>query len=196
MAGKYTLEGKNAKIAVDMLQKVTDILDKREIKYWLEGGTLLGIIREDRLLPWDNDMDISLTEEYYDAILDAVDEIKKLGYMVWFKEFDSDNDPFKKGVKRIIKIRTRKLYFIRGEVALDIFIKFKKGNEYFWQVGEKRKSAPEHFYTNLREHKFNNKNYLVPKDCEEYLTFRYGEWQTPIKEWNTFRDDNAIKGDI
>ncbi len=196
MAGKHTLEGKNAKIAVEMLQKVTDILDKRDIEYWLEGGTLLGIIREDRLLPWDNDMDISLTEDYYDAILDAIDDIKELGYMVWSKEFEKDEPPFKKGVKRIIKIRNRKLYFIRGEVALDIFIKFEKDGEYFWQVSNKRKSVPSHFYNNLREHRFKGKRYLIPKESEEYLTFRYGDWKIPIKEWDTSKDDNAVKGDM
>jgi len=196
MAGKHTLEGKNGEIALDMLKKVTNILDDKGIKYWLEGGTLLGIIREDRLLPWDNDMDISLTEEYYDAIIEATDEIKKLGYMVWDKEFEKDDDPFVKGIKRIIKIRNRRLFFIRGEVALDIFIKFKKDAEYFWQVGQKRKSVPALFYDNLKEHQFDGKAYLVPKACEQYLTFRYGDWKTPVKEWNTFKDDNAVKGDI
>ena len=35
-------------------------METASIPYWLEGGTLLGIIRENRLLPWDNDMDISM----------------------------------------------------------------------------------------------------------------------------------------
>lgn len=196
MAGKHTLCGKNGEIALNMLKRVTNILDHKEINYWLEGGTLLGIIRENRLLPWDNDMDISLTEEYYDTILETVEAIKKLGYMVWFKEFEKNDPPFKQGIKRIIKIRNRKLYFIRGEVALDIFIKFKKDDEYFWQVGQKRKSVPAHFYDELREHEFDGKKYLVPKESEEYLSFRYGDWKTPVKEWNTFKDDNAVKGDI
>ena len=196
MAGNHRLEGKNGVIAKEMLKKVTNVLDAKNIKYWLEGGTLLGIIREDRLLPWDNDMDISITEHYYDALLSSLDELKKLGYMVWDKEFEKDDEPFKKGVKRIIKIRNRRLYFIRGEVALDIFIKFKKDDEYFWQVGKKKKSVRDYFYDELKEHSFDGKAYLVPKEVEEYLTFRYGDWKTPVKEWNTFRDDKAVKGDV
>ncbi len=196
MAGKHTLDGKNTPIALKMLREVTDILEQKKIAYWLEGGTLLGVIRENRLLPWDNDMDISITEAYYDALLHSVDALKKLGYMVWFKEFEKDDPPFQKGIKRIVKIRNRKLYFIRGEVALDIFIKFKKDDEYFWQVGQKKKSAPAHFYETLVEYPFDGKNYWVPKAYEAYLTFRYGDWQQPVKEWNTFKDDNAVKGDI
>ncbi len=196
MAGKYNLEGKNGEIALEMLKKVTDILDSRGVEYWLEGGTLLGIVREKRLLPWDNDMDISITEDHYDALLDSLNEIKKLNYMVWFKEFEKDDAPFKKGIKRIVKIRNRKLHFIRGEVALDIFIKFKKDNEYFWQVGKKKKSVPSHFYDTLSPYTFDGKEYLVPKQYNAYLTFRYGDWKIPVKEWNTFKDDNALKSDI
>jgi len=196
MGGKYKLEGKNSIIAREMLKKVTNLLEAKGIQYWLEGGTLLGIIREDRLLPWDNDLDISLTEEYYDEILEAISDIKKLGYMVWTKELESNEPPFKKGLKRVLKIRNRRLHFIRGEVALDIFIKFKKGDEYFWQVGPRRKSVPAYFYETLKRHPFDGKEYLIPNKVEEYLTYRYGDWQTPIKDWDTCQDDSAIKGNI
>ena len=49
MAYNITLEGKNTVIAERMLQKVASILDDCQITYWLEGGTLLGIRRENRL---------------------------------------------------------------------------------------------------------------------------------------------------
>ncbi|MEE9465867.1 MAG: LicD family protein, partial [Candidatus Neomarinimicrobiota bacterium] len=41
-----------------MLQFTTGILDRLRIPYGLDAGTLLGIIRENRLLPWDNDIDL------------------------------------------------------------------------------------------------------------------------------------------
>ena len=193
MAGKHTLEGKNGEIALKMLKDVTNLLDDNNIEYWLEGGTLLGVIRENRLLPWDNDMDISVKEEEYSKLLDI---IKSLNYRVRFKEFEKDDDPFKKGIKRLVKVRNSKFLFFRGEVALDIFIKFKKDEEYFWQVGKKKKSVPSYYYQDMIKHDFDGKSYLVPKLYEEYLTCRYGDWKTPVKEWNTFKDDNAIKGDI
>jgi len=36
---------------------VCELLDKNGINFWICHGTLLGIIREDRLLPWDHDID-------------------------------------------------------------------------------------------------------------------------------------------
>ena len=193
MAGKHTLEGKNGVVALQMLKDVTDLLDANGIEYWLEGGTLLGVIRENRLLPWDNDMDISIKEEHYDKLLEVV---KGLNYRVRFKEFEKDDAPFKTGVKRLVKVRNSKFFFFRGEVALDIFIKFKKDNEYFWQVGKKKKSVESFYYDEMIKHPFDGKDYLIPKLYEEYLTCRYGDWKTPVKEWNTFKDDNALKGDI
>jgi phosphorylcholine metabolism protein LicD len=40
--------------------KATSILDYLAINYWLDQGTLLGCIRENRLLPWDHDIDFGV----------------------------------------------------------------------------------------------------------------------------------------
>ena len=44
----------------EILFEVCDILKINSINYWICHGTLLGIVRENRILPWDNDIDISL----------------------------------------------------------------------------------------------------------------------------------------
>lgn len=41
-----------------MFKSVTNILDKLDIRYWLEWGTLLGIVRDNKLIPWDRDIDL------------------------------------------------------------------------------------------------------------------------------------------
>ena len=112
------------------------------------------------------------------------------------KEFEEDSSPFIKGKTRIVKLRNRKFYFIRGEVGLEIFIKFQKKEEYFWQAGTKKYAIPKKFHDELIPHTFNNKQYLIPKDYEEYLTFKYGDWKTPIKVWNPYIDDKSIVGEV
>ena len=37
-----------------------NLLNKYKIKYWLCHGTLLGIIRDNSLIEWDNDIDIAV----------------------------------------------------------------------------------------------------------------------------------------
>lgn len=40
--------------------KIIEILNKNNINYWICQGTLLGIIRDKKLIPWDHDIDIAV----------------------------------------------------------------------------------------------------------------------------------------
>ncbi|MFC1898347.1 LicD family protein [Candidatus Cloacimonadota bacterium] len=195
MAGKTRLEGKNVEIALKLLQDVTTELEKSGISYWLEGGTLLGIIRENRLLPWDNDMDISMyIKDRWNLVKVALKLMFK-GYRISTRFYNRDLGPFKKGELRMIKVRNYEKFLKKGEVMLDIFLKRKVENDYFWTVGIKSpilKSSPAKFYDELDWTDFNGKKYMISKDFDGYLTYRYGDWKTPVKEWNFKKDDNAI----
>ena len=39
------------------------ILNELKLNYWVCHGTLLGIVRDKKLLDWDNDIDIALMED-------------------------------------------------------------------------------------------------------------------------------------
>ena len=54
------------RVQLQMLQVVTNICDKYDIKYMLIGGTLFGAIRHDGFIPWDDDVDLGMTRENYD----------------------------------------------------------------------------------------------------------------------------------
>lgn len=45
---------------VDFLKNIIHVFDKNNIDYWLEFGTLLGAIRDRKLIPWDSDIDIGV----------------------------------------------------------------------------------------------------------------------------------------
>ncbi|MBL7031030.1 MAG: LicD family protein [Candidatus Marinimicrobia bacterium] len=98
MSGKYKLEGENAKIAINMLEAVTRIFEDVELKYVLDCGTLLGIYREDRLLPWDNDMDLSIFCDDEKRIKNVIKKIKKAGFLVKIRYQEKEDYPleFKK----------------------------------------------------------------------------------------------------
>ena len=55
------------------------ILRENNINYWVSHGTLLGIIRENRILPWDHDLDFSVWDHEVDQKT-IVDLFEASGY--------------------------------------------------------------------------------------------------------------------
>ena len=71
--------------------EIIDLLNEKDIPYHLEGGVLLGIVRDRDLLPWDNDTDLSINFEDYKFLEIAAKEIKRLGWRCKFKKFDTSS---------------------------------------------------------------------------------------------------------
>ena len=193
MAYDITLEGKNLVQAENLLSEVTSIFESCNITYWLEGGTLLGLRREGRLLPWDNDLDISIHDSEFIKLSLLQSTLKKKGYRVRTRVFEKDSDVFKKGDLRMIKIRTKRFFgILKGNVCLDVFIKYTKNEKTYWEIANKVKNVPSKYYDTFKTFDFKGKTYAIPELTDEYLTYRYDDWQTPVKDWDTAKDDRAL----
>lgn len=71
------------KTTVSALKEIKKILDENNIDSWLSCGTLLGAIREKRIIPWDYDIDLATWEENSTKIEKILDEIQKHGFEVF-----------------------------------------------------------------------------------------------------------------
>ena len=197
MGGDAKLIGKHAEVAKTMLRKVTDLFDKLGIEYVLDFGTLLGIVRENRLLPWDTDLDISIAEKDLGKLRANKKKLWLLGYRTRIRYFEKDVGPFKSGELRIIKVQTRKFGFLRDKGILDVFVMREIDGEYTYVVKKDGvfaiKSVPAKYHENKTQIEFDNKMYSVPAEYEKYLEYVYGDWRTPVKDWDFFKGDNCLK---
>lgn len=57
---------------MQVLNSVIGILDELEIPYYMQGGTMLGAIRHQGFIPWDDDVDLGIPREAYDRLLKEV----------------------------------------------------------------------------------------------------------------------------
>ena len=106
-----------------------EVLNKLKINYWLCHGTLLGVIRDKSLIPWDNDIDIGSWDlKNKEKIITAF--VKK-GFRYQNKFFGNNYLlSFQKGKNRVVDINfyeidnTRKYCFQRHYAIRNIFCRF------------------------------------------------------------------------
>jgi lipopolysaccharide cholinephosphotransferase len=52
-----------------LLDAVDEVCKKHNLSYWLDYGTLLGAVRNGKFIPWDDDIDISMSKEDHQKFL-------------------------------------------------------------------------------------------------------------------------------
>ncbi len=73
-------------VMLDSLISFEKICKKHELKYWLDSGTLLGAIRHDGFIPWDDDIDISMPIEDYQRFMSIAQDELSTGLFLQTKQ--------------------------------------------------------------------------------------------------------------
>ncbi len=157
---------------IELFSVVIDVLNNNNIKYIIDGGTLLGAIRHKNIIPWDDDIDIDI--------------------------FENDEEKFKKINWNNHKCRIDDIYY--GSIIsfiddpktpnsnfnypfIDVFIITQNKNKFHYKSLEARKKWPSCYYYNdeifpLQKYKLGDLIVAGPNKPYNYLTRYYNDgWE-------------------
>ena len=166
-------------IFYDGLCAIQEVFYRHGITYWLEAGSLIGAMRESKVLDWDKDADVSFFEEDVEYILKnkavITNDFKELGY-----EFGGQ---YRFGIRKY----NRHIACIMPVRIVDGFIVKVKRNDYLKEVRARVETLGNFAYIKMQP---GGEMMPVPQYPEDYLQFRFSDWQTPVKY-----EKNSIHGE-
>ena len=73
---------------LEMLKYVDELCRKHDIPYYLSGGTLLGAVRHQGFIPWDDDLDIILMKKDFRRLLNVLRNEPSVDYVLQCHQTD------------------------------------------------------------------------------------------------------------
>ncbi len=153
------------------LQEAKEVLDSLKISWWVTSGTLLGIVRNGELIPWDTDIDIALRKELdHHRARDIVKKFKQAGFLAKAR--------FGERPEAIAARRDQGIV-----INLGFYEEVEEGLvEWHDPRGKISLYIPAHFLEGASYVVLNEVSYSAPVNPKKYLRWHYGNnWQQPTR---------------
>lgn len=156
-----------------MLRDIDNLFNEKGVRYWIDGGTLLGAVRHKNVIPWDDDADICVPSR---------DEKKLLGLTRWLNNIGYGLSKFWGGYKIYplngIDIRDYKFPFV------DIFMVSEQFSIIDFTDKRVKQVFPNFYHRKkdllpLKRYQFDDFELWGPANPIPYLDLAYGtDWMT------------------
>ncbi|GFG32023.1 hypothetical protein Cfor_06827 [Coptotermes formosanus] len=144
-------------------------LDKAGVRYWLEGGSLLGAMRAADILPWDYDVDIGMFRKDIDRcpwlVRARTQPVVDDDGFVWEKA--AEGDFFRVQFSRVnhLHVDIFPFYQHNGTMTKDTWFPAHKQDREF----------PEHFLHPMATIDFIGQKVPAPNNIRDFLEFKFGK---------------------
>ncbi|XP_003228089.1 ribitol 5-phosphate transferase FKRP [Anolis carolinensis] len=147
---------------------VINILETSGVRYWLEGGTLLGAARHQDIIPWDYDVDLGVyLEDIPNCELlrnaESGSVVDEKGF-VWEKAIEGDFYRVQYSEHNHLHVDLWPFYPKNGLMTKDTWMDHRQDIEF-----------PEHFLKPLVPVPFAGFLALAPNDLRGFLELKFGE---------------------
>lgn len=178
------------------LEKLILIFEKHQIHYWGDGGTLLGSVREGKIIKHDDDIDLGVFKEDFikiqnDDILHQ--DLKKAGLHLIISKPEMNHN-------KIVSFREDNDY-TKDKIFIDIMSYDIFNEKINFSYETHRKWWPNaYYYKNellpFKKGKLNHLEINIPNNPIKYLERQYGDcnkdkcWKIPKEEGNHLEEIN------
>jgi lipopolysaccharide cholinephosphotransferase len=162
----------NREISKENLLELKKVFDKNKIKFILSYGTLLGTIRENNFIEYDEDVDVAILDEDRLKLINTLFELRNIGLEVV---------RYKKDLMSVMK---------NGEY-IDIYI-FRKG--YFGYRNTNKQVIKEKYLKDTIKYELFGVLFDIPNDYKNYLIDLYGQdWLIPKNNCHAYSPNRYVR---
>lgn len=165
---------KNVNEIYQLLKYIHCKFKKSNTNYTIIGGTLLGCIRHEGLIPWDRDADIAVLNKTFKEILEILKPLEKYNITSYLNTYNG-----------IIKVK-----FIDSDTIIDIFILEKNNDKIYrftspYNLIYNNEYFEEYELYPLKLYKFGPLILHGPNLPINYLDRSYPNWQKVAVSWTS-----------
>lgn len=195
---KYKIPETTKNVLLEMMSAIHKTLTDNKIKYFIDGGSLLGAVRHKGIIPWDDDIDIGCFDKDFEKIMPLFEKT--------ILNHPTIPIHIQRTTKDMIKVFVPDLWFqnkqtghIIGTPTIDIF-KYTRGNNIIKLASiAERKRFPNCYYKSdelfpLKQYEFNNISVMGANNPLPFLYRYYGN--DCLTKWKVdIRKDDGIEKD-
>jgi lipopolysaccharide cholinephosphotransferase len=177
---KFNLPSDYLKILYSMMKNITSYFKQNNIKYFAEGGTLLGIVRNRGQIPYDNDIDLGMLETDFIKLLKCKEDIEtKFNYALRYEHY-------------MLKIFYKDISLVlNGEdifPCVDVFV-YRRFNHRIEPIQHWENCYfKESEFKPLIKRKYHDIDVYTPNNPIPYLERYYGgDWRKPVYDYKEYK---------